>query len=213
MRKAQIIIIILVLIPFILSAYFYNLVPDQVPSHWNAAGEVDDYLPRFWGVFLMPIVAAALVLLFFAIPKLDPLRKNIEGFTNYFDGFIILVILFLLVIHMQVLLWAINIRVSLNITMPIAVGVLFVYMGIMLKHAKRNWFIGIRTPWTLSSDQVWDGTHALAAKLFMAAGVISIAGAAFEKLAMYFVLIPVILTAAVSVVYSYLLFKKAKPAK
>jgi uncharacterized membrane protein len=132
--------------------------PEKMASHWNGKGQVDGYIPKFWGLFLMPLVYVGLALLFFAIPKIDPLKANIERFRKYYDGFIILLFVFLVSVDLQDILWNLGIKISPNVTFPIGLGLLFFYIGILCEHSKRNWFIGIRTPWTLSSEKVWDKT-------------------------------------------------------
>jgi len=93
-------------------------------------------------------------------------------------------------------------------SLPVAAGLLFIGVGILCENTRRNWFIGIRTPWTLSSDKVWDKTHRVGGKLFKIAGVIAIVGIFFQSYAVYFVLIPALLVAAYTIVYSYFEYKK-----
>ncbi|MGQ9811085.1 MAG: SdpI family protein [bacterium] len=78
--------------------------------------------------------------------------------------------IFMLSIHFQVILWNVGNKISPNLTLQLGIGLLCFYIGILLKNAKRNWFIGIRTPWTVSSEKVWDETHKIAGKLFKIAG-------------------------------------------
>jgi uncharacterized membrane protein len=106
------------------------------------------------------------------------------------------------------ILWNIGIKVGPNVTVPIGTGLLFIGAGILCENAKRNWFIGIRTPWTLSSEQVWDKTHRLGGKLFKIAGVIAVVGIFSQSYAVFFVLVPVLLVAAYTIVYSYFEYQK-----
>ena len=207
-RKSEIVILGIALLSFVIGAYYYPQMPEQMASHWNARGQVDGYLSKFWGLFLMPVTLVGLALLFMAIPRIDPLRENIEKFRKYYDGFVILFMLFMVVVYVQTLLWNIGIRISLNAFLPIAAGIMFIGAGILVENARRNWFIGIRTPWTLSSDRVWDKTHRMGGKLFKIAGVIAIVGIFFHSYVVYFVLVPVLLVAVYTVVYSYLEYKR-----
>jgi len=207
-RKSEILIVGIALLSFAIGVYYYPQMPEQMASHWNARGQVDDYLPRFWGVFLMPIILVPLALLFWAIPRIDPLRENIERFRRYYDGFVILFMMFMIFVYFQTILWSIGIKISPNTFLPIAGGLLFVGAGILIENTRRNWFIGIRTPWTLSSDQVWDKTHRVGGKLFKIAGVIAIVGIFFQSYAVFFVLVPAILVAVYTVVYSYFEYKR-----
>lgn len=207
-RKSEILILGIALLSFAIGVYYYPQMPEQMASHWNVRGQVDDYLPRFWGLFLIPVTLVGLALLFMAIPRIDPLRENIEKFRRYYDGFVILFMLFMIFIYFQTILWSIGIKISPNAYIPIAAGLLFVGAGILIENTRRNWFIGIRTPWTLSSDRVWDKTHRMGGKLFKLAGVIAMVGIFFQSCAVFFVLIPALLVAAYTVVYSYLEYKK-----
>jgi uncharacterized membrane protein len=90
-----------------------------------------------------------------------------------------------------------------------AMGLLFFIIGSMLRKAKRNWFIGIRTPWTLSSDSVWDKTHQIGGLLFMATGVLAVIGGFFGgQVAFWSLMIPVLGTTIFLIVYSYVLYQK-----
>ena len=208
MRKNEIIILGIILLSFIVSNYFYPQMPEKIASHWNAQGQVDGYISKFWGLFLMPIILVGLALLFVAIPRIDPLKANIEKFRKYYDGFIILFLIFMLSIHFQVILWNLGIEINPNVIVPIGLGLLFFYIGILCENAKRNWFIGIRTPWTLSNEKVWNKTHKIGGKLFKIAGVIALMGVFFQSYALFFILTPVILVAAYTIVYSYFEYQK-----
>jgi uncharacterized membrane protein len=182
--------------------------PAQIVSHWNARGEVDGYMGKFWGIFLAPFILLGMALLFILIPRIDPLQANYQRFRSYYNGFFVLLAIFFLVIQLQVILWSKGVQISPNVIFPIAVGLLFFYIGILCEHAKKNWFIGIRTPWTLSNEKVWDKTHRLGGKLFKIAGVLALFGVFFRSLALFFVLVPVILVAVYTMVYSYFAYQK-----
>jgi uncharacterized membrane protein len=208
MRKATLAVVGLVLLSFILSIYFYSKVPDQMATHWNSQGEVNGYMSKFWGLFFTPVVITGIAALLLVIPKIDPKKENIEKFRKYYDGFIILFLLFMVSVHLQILLWNVGIQISPNIVLPAGTGLLFYYIGILIGNADRNWFVGIRTPWTLSSDRVWKKTNQLGGKLFKLAGIVAIFGTLFSKLAVFFIIVPVLLVAGFTVIYSYLEYQK-----
>ena len=208
--KGQIAVIGLVLVAFALSIYFYPKIPQRMASHWNAKGQVDGYMGKDAGLFIMPCVMAGLALLLYVIPYLDPLKRNIDRFRSYYEGFIVLICVFMLAIHYHVILWNLGIQISTNVVIPIGTGLLFYYCGILCERAKRNWFIGIRTPWTLSSDLVWARTHRIGGKLFKVAGIAAFAGVAFQKYAIYFVLVPAIAVAVFTIVYSFVIYQQEK---
>jgi uncharacterized membrane protein len=177
-------------------------------SHWNGAGNVDGYMSRFWGVFLMPIISLFMFLLFMLIPKIDPMKKNVEKFRNYFDWCIVLIMLFMLYLYILTLLWNFSYRFNMVLMLVPAFGILFYYMGVLVSHAKRNWFIGIRTPWTMSSSRVWDKTHRLGGILFKISGAIALLGVIFQKYAIWLVIVPAVIAALWATVYSYFAYRK-----
>lgn len=208
MRKTNLIIAGILLFSFILSVYFYSQVPEQMATHWNSRGEVDGYMPKLWGLFSMPVVTTGLVLMLLVVPRIDPKKGNIEKFRKYYDKFIIIFVLFMVTIHLQILLWNTGIRINPNSVLPAGIGVLFYYIGNLIENAERNWFIGIRTPWTLSSDGVWRKTNRLGAKLFKTAGIVAIFGILVPDFAFLFIIIPALFIAGFTIVYSYVEYQK-----
>ncbi len=211
--KFEIITLILVLISFGISFYYYNQMPDRMVTHWGFNGEPNGYSSRAFGLFLVPVMLVIFAVIFFFIPRIDPMRKNVEGFKNYFRGFVILLLLIMMFVQMQMILWNIGIEINPNIYMPLLFGLMFIYLGFMLGKTKMNWFIGIRTPWTLSSEKVWDKTHKIGSKLFMISGVISMVGVLFPKYSIFFLIVPIIISSVYLMIYSYIEYKKEKQKK
>jgi uncharacterized membrane protein len=189
----------------------YAQLPDPMPSHWNAAGEVDGHMPKFWGVFLMPIIMVVLVPLFFAIPQIDPLKANIAKFRGAFNWFIVAFVVYMLFVYGLTLAAALGYQFNMTYMLLPVVGLLFIGIGYMMGKAKRNFFIGIRTPWTLSSDTVWDETHKFGAKMFMIAGVVTIVSAFLGKFGVWLLLAAILTAAFVPIVYSYILWRRENP--
>lgn len=201
--------IILLAAFFVVGLAVWKSLPDPMASHWNVNDQVDDTLPKFWGVFLMPIMAAGMFVLFLAIPHIDPLKANIAQFREAFNLLIVLILLFLGYIWILSIAWNLgytNFRMS-SAMLP-ALGILFIFIGWMFRRAKRNFFVGIRTPWTLSSDTVWDKTHQLGSILFMISGALALIGSLFGKNAIWFVMVPLLGSALFLVVYSYVLYQR-----
>ena len=208
MKKNKIIILGIIALSFIIAIYLYPQMPNKMASHWNTQGKVDGYMSRFWGLFLMPIVSIGLLFLFILIPKIDPLKENIEKFRKYFDGFIVLMIAFLFYTYLLTLFWNLGLKFNMAQLMIPALGILFYYCGILIENAKRNWFIGIRTPWTLSNEAVWDKTHKIGGKLFKIAGIIAFLVIFFPNYGGFLILIPAILVPLYLVIYSYFEYQK-----
>lgn len=209
-KITTILVLSLVAIAVIVGLALWNQLPDQMASHWNANDEVDGYMSKFWGVFLMPLTTLGLFALFLVIPNIDPHKANIEQFRSTFNLFIVFIVVFLLYIHGLTLAWSLgyqNFRISS--AMPPFLGLLFIMIGWMLRKAKRNFFIGIRTPWTLSSESVWDKTHQTGSVLFMLAGIFAFAGSFFGGVtAIFLLLIPLFGSVIFLVIYSYMLYRK-----
>lgn len=213
MKKTIQLIIAVIVISFAIGIIMYSRMPEQVASHWNAAGDVDGYMSKFWGLFLMPIVTLAIFLLFLAIPYIDPLKKNIEKFRKYFDWFIYMMVLFLFYIYMLTIGWNLGYRFNMTLAILPAFAILFFIIGIVVERAERNWFIGIRTPWTLSDDDVWKKTHRLGGKMFKACAVLAVIGMLLPRYSVWFVLVPVMFTALFTIIYSYVIFAKMNRKK
>jgi len=208
MRKGEKIALSIIVLSFIIAVCSYPYMPEKMAIHWNTKGNVDSYGSRFEGLFFLPFLLAGLFLLFMAIPKIDPMKYNIEDFRKYYDNFIVLFFIFLLSVYLWSILWNFGVEIRINAVIPVGVGILFFYIGILLENAKRNWFIGIRTPWTLSSEDVWNRTHKIGGKLFKVLGLVVIFGIFFQKYVLFFFLVPLLLVAGYLVVYSYFEYQK-----
>lgn len=210
MKTNNLIIGSIILISFIVGIYLYPTMPDLFASHWNTQGEVNGYMQKFWGLFMMPIISLGLFLMLTLLPKIDPMKTNVEKFKKYFDDFIVILILFLFYIHALTLFWNMGIEFNMNRFMVPSMGILFFYCGILIEKSKRNWFIGIKTPWTLSNDQVWDKTHERGGKLFKICGIITFLSILIPNYAMLLTIIPIIFSSIYLFIYSYLEFQKIK---
>ena len=210
LRTSQWIILALIVISIIVSIVLVPYMPQRMASHWNMQGEVDGTMSRFWGLFLLPMVSVFLFLLFILIPKIDPLKANIQKFQKHYDGFVFILMLFLSYIYVLTLLWNRGIHFNMTRLMVPAFAALLFCSGMVIERAKQNWFIGIRTPWTLSSERVWERTHKLGGKLFKVAGIISVIGIVLPDHGFYFILLPIVLISLVTVIFSYVEFKKEK---
>lgn len=209
-RTTTILVLLMIVGATLAGLLLWNRLPEQMASHWNINDQVDGYTSRFWGVFMLPLISLGMFLLFLVIPNIDPLKANIAQFREAFNLFITLITGFMLYIHALTLLWNLGYTdFGMSRAMLPAMGLLFIFIGTMLRKAKRNFFIGIRTPWTLSSDKVWDETHRLGAVLFIISGVLAFIGAFFGgTTAFWLFFAPLMGSAIFLVIYSYVLYKQ-----
>lgn len=185
------------------SALAYPELPARMVTHWNAAGEPDGETSRLVALALLPALSVAILGLFAVLPRIDPLGENVAAFRERYDTFVVLAVGLLTYVHLLVLAWNVGYRFEPMQALAPAIGVLFYYAGVVLEHAERNWFVGIKTPWTLSSDEVWKRTHERAAPLFKLAGVVAALGALVPAYAVVLIAVPLAAIAAYTTVYSY----------
>jgi len=208
MKESQIIVIGIILVSLAIGIYFYPLMPERMAFHWNLEGRVDNYVPKFWALSFEPLLSIGLFLLFLVIPKIDPLKENIKKFGKYYDGPVVFFVVFLFYLYLLTIAWHLNVQFNMLHALAPALGVLYYFVGVLCVHVERNWFVGIRTPWTMSSDVVWRKTHKIGATLFKVCGVTAFLGLVFERFALYFIVLPILAVAVYTTVYSYFEYKK-----
>ena len=166
-RLSDVLGFLFVLAGFAIVALAYPALPDPMPSHWNAAGQVNGWLPKFWGSLLLPIITAALWLIFLVLPRISPRGFEMEPFLRAW-GVLKVTVLGLNLLLEVLILRAVTHSGELSQTaIFVGLGILFVVIGNLLGKVTRNFFVGIRTPWTLANEEVWYRTHRLAGKLFV----------------------------------------------
>ena len=209
-RTTTILVLLMILGATVAGLLLWNQLPDSMASHWNVNDQADGYMSKTWGVFLMPLITLGMFVLFLVIPSIDPLKANIAQFRGAFNLFIVLIIACMVYIYGLTLIWNLGytgFRMS-SAMLPV-LGLLFIFIGFMMRQAKRNFFIGIRTPWTLSSDKVWNETHRLGALLFMISGALTfIAGFFGGMTAFWLTFVPLISSTLFLLVYSYILYQR-----
>jgi uncharacterized membrane protein len=148
----------------------WNVVPDRLPVHWNLAGEADRYGGKFEGVLLIPLIALGLYWLLLLLPFLDPKRENYARFATAYRAIRWCLTLFLTSLYAMTLAAAMGRPVDMSLAISLLMAAFFIMLGVMMSNVKPNWFVGVRTPWTLSSDLSWKKTHHLAKWVFIALG-------------------------------------------
>jgi immunity protein, SdpI family len=187
----------------------WGRLPARVATHWNAQGQVNGWGSRGFAAWLMPIVMAAIALVLPALPRIDPRRENFAKFRPTYDLVVNAVITMLAVMHVAVLGAALGWPVSMERLTPLMVGGLFLVLGNVMPRARPNWWFGIRTPWTMSNDRVWERTHRLGGYLFVVAGVLLLVMAIIPSGPVVPMLVTVcVVVSVIPLVYSYFAWKQ-----
>lgn len=191
-----------------LAAYLYPSLPDPMPVHWNLDGEVDGYSTRLWGIAVLCLLPLGVFLLLRVLPSISPQGFRMDRFERALDMIVLAITLAISGLVALALLAAAGGDVPTGTLRPLILGGLFVVIGNFLGKVQRNFFVGIRTPWTLASDEVWARTHRVGAWLFVLAGV-AICATALEPRWFLRVLVAAIGGAAIlSVAYSFVVYRR-----
>ena len=209
-RTTTILVLLMILGATVAGLLLWNQLPDPMASHWNINDQVDGYMSRTWGVFMIPLITLGMFVLFLVIPSIDPLKANIAQFRGALNLFIVLIIACMVYIYGLTLAWNFGYTgFRMSSAMLPAIGLLFIFIGFMMRQARRNFFIGIRTPWTLSSDTVWDETHRIGSVLFMISGALAFLGGFFGGITAFWLMFaPLMGSTIFLLMYSYVLYRR-----
>ncbi len=202
--KKEIWLIVLIILVAALGIYFFPYLPERVPTHWNIEGEVDGWMSKALAIWFFPALIIVFYLLLSFIPLIDPLRDNIEDFAGIYFWFKLIFILFLSGLYFLTLYTALGHQLDIRRLVLSGIAILFFTIGIFLPKIKKNYTIGIRLPWTLHSEVVWQKTHLFGGKLFkfLAIFLIAIAWLA-ERWSFYLMLGGLFLAVVILFVYAF----------
>lgn len=191
-----------------LSLWALGRLPAQVPTHWGFDGRPDGFSSPAVAAFLLPGFLVLLAGIFHLLPRLDPLQRAYTEASSPYWVIANLVLIFIAILHATLLGFAIGWPVRMETVAPVGVGVLLTVIGGLMGRMPPSWFMGIRTPWTLSSEAVWRRTHRVGGVCFMAAGVLVIASGVVRPEGMVMpLLILAGIAAAVPVAFSYVAWR------
>ena len=206
-RVYYVVAVVLVAAALGASMVFYPLMPETVPIHWDIHGQIDGYGHKAEALFLMPAIMVGMIGLFRILQWLSPRHFEVDSFRATYLYIMVLVTAFLAYVH-GTIVW--SARSDTADPARILFGGIFLFLaflGNVLGRVRRNFWIGVRTPWTLASERVWNDTHRFAARLFFAVGLL---GAVAVFLGVPFVAAIVVFSMGilVPVVYSLVLYKR-----
>lgn len=189
---------------WIASWFFYSRFPAEVPIHWNMAGQPDDWSGPAFAAFFFPAVVTGIYLLMTLLPLADPQKDRYREFGRPYGILRLSIVGFMAAIYFVSSFAGIGYDVRIDLVVPLGVGLLFVVLGNFLPKFKKNWFVGIRTPWTLSDERVWTKTHRVAGRLFIVGGLLmAVAGLTPPAWSSVLLLATVTLVVVGTVGYSY----------
>jgi len=200
--------VLLVAIATIASIVVYPILPDRVPTHFDIRGNPNAYGPRWVPTVIVPVMILALWGLLRGLPKIDPRRANYAKMQDTYDLVVNLILTMVTTLHLLLLAGTMGSRVPFIRLMPAVVGVFFVAIGNLLPRAKPNWWFGIRTPWTLSNDRVWERTHRVGGYVMTLIGVLAIVSSFFAAEVAFVTFIVVAGAMSLGLIaYSYFVWK------
>lgn len=211
--KKEILPLGFIILVFIISIILFPQLPEKVPSHWNSRGEIDSWAGRGFTVIFFPILILGIYLLMTFMPLIDPLRKNYHKFSSVYFWLKTVFVVFFSLIYLYTLWTAFRNNLDIIYFILPLCSLLFIILGFFIPKIKRNYFVGIRTPWTIHSEEVWNKTHKFSGKIFILAGIISLLAIIIKNYSFLIFIIVVMSAAVVSIAYSYFIFRKIEKFK
>ncbi len=191
-------------------AVLHTQLPERVPTHWNMHGQADDWGSKWTFTLLMPSVQAGIAGLMLVLPLLGPLRRNMQDFRVIYGRIAVAISLMLFALSVIIGLKTAGADIPIGTAVAMVLGLSFVVLGNWFGKIRRNFYVGIRTPWTLASDYVWDRTHRLGGRLFVLAGaVVALVAPFVAEWIVFIVLMTCVLGASLwTIVYSYVCYRR-----
>lgn len=164
-------------LPFLFAAATWSSMPDVVPTHWNAHNQVDGYGSKTYAELFLPFLNMGLYLffygLFWLIPKIDPRKQNFEKMGDLLYKMRAAVTIFLTIVFLLCMNASLTANPGLiSVGVGIMIMLLIAALGKFIGNVRPNYFVGIRTPWTLESPEVWTRTHQAGGRILFYTGLI-----------------------------------------
>jgi uncharacterized membrane protein len=201
--------VVVIAVAALASIALYPRLPERVAVHWDMHGVANGDAPRLGAAVFGPLVMLGLWALMRGLPAVDPRRENYAKMENAYSLMVNATLTLLLVIHLAVLAAALGVGISMARLVPALIGALFIVIGYAMPQARPNWFFGIRTPWTLSNDRVWQRTHRVGGHLFVACGLVSLLGVVLpHAIGVALLVIAALVASFGSIAFSYIAWKQ-----
>jgi len=197
----------IIILIWIFTFAIFGRLPAKIPIHWNISGQVDSFGPKH-DIFILPSIITIIYFVMLYVPIIDPKRANYGKFAGAYRMIRAVVVIILSAVYFASAYSALGYRIEVNRMSNLIIPFMLIGFGSVMGKLRHNYFVGIRTPWTLADEEVWNNTHQLAGKLWLIAGIIglfaSFFGGTWVTVFMFVLLITAVI---VPIVYSYVAFK------
>lgn len=207
-KKLFMISVVACFIPIILGLLFYNQLPEQMPIHWNTAGEVDDYTSKIFALFGLPMILLVFHMALVWVTDKDPKYMNIPKVMYVIIYFLIPIISTICVGFSINTALPNGLDINISSTLPLVLGIIFLFVGNYLPKCKQSYTVGIKTPWALHDEENWNKTHRLAGFLWIIGGILIIICSLFFSTMVNPFFVIILAMTVIPYVYSYLIYKK-----
>jgi uncharacterized membrane protein len=201
----------IIAIQIVIAVYGFAVLPDTVPIHWGANGQANGYGPKWMGTFLYPLTSIGIYVLVWVLLAAGPRLGGRQSTTaNLKVARIVLagIMLFMLVIQLVTIAESLSVGFDMTMVVMLALSLLFIFLGNYMGKIRRNFWMGIRTPWTIANAVVWERTHRLGGWLFVAVGLIGIPCSFIPSLRLWGILVPIIAVSIFLYIYSYVCYRQ-----
>lgn len=189
----------------------YNQLPERIATHYDMNGNADGWSGRLAAAWLLPAMAVLMLIVFAMLPRISPRLENFRKFEETYWVVANAMVGILCVMHVLLLGRALNWPIDVSSSMLLGMGVMFMVIGNVMPRMHSNWWMGIRTPWTMESEEVWRETHRLAGRTFLVGGAVTIVAALLPvSIRMYVAMSALVIAGFVPVVYSYFVWRRIR---
>lgn len=188
--------------------FYYDKLPQSIPIHWNWKGEIDGYGSKDLHVWMFPLIIIVMMILFWFLPKLDPKKDKYEKFADVWEILQTVMVMFFVYVYFISLYAGLHQGLDVSSWVMGGMGVLFILMGNYLGKVRQNYFIGIKVPWTLNNEEVWNKTHRVGGWCFVVAGIMMLINA-FVKFSVGWIFgLAMAIVLVLPILYSYVIYKR-----
>jgi uncharacterized membrane protein len=201
----------IVVLQILIAICAFPFLPARVPIHWGVSGQANGYGSKWVNTLMFPLVSIGIYLLLRFVTSIGPRlggRNNSAANAQLRTPLLVGILLFFLVVQLCVTAISLGIRIDITFVLNLAISILFIVIGNFMGKLRRNFWMGIRTPWTITSDVAWERTHRLGGWLFVAVGLLGIPCSFVPVLRFWFIIPMIILVCVFLTIYSYICYRQ-----